>query len=100
MSDEEFWECVGFVRRSRTRKEILQHLQESGNPLTPTDLSQRLGKDMKNVSRELSKLSDRGEVECVNPDAANMRMYRITDRGSDVMERVTAIEQEQAEYEE
>jgi predicted transcriptional regulator len=98
MVDDKPWDDIAFVRRSGTRRKILEHLQKAPGPLTPTDLAERLEKNMKNVSRELSGLNDSDLVECVNPDAANMRMYRLTDHGTDILAEVTAIENDQSEY--
>jgi len=53
---------VGEVGKTRERQEIQRVLKEAENPLTPTEIAQRLGKDLNSVKRLLFKMLDAGEV--------------------------------------
>ena len=97
---DSFWKKIGVIRRSRVRKNILSSMKKTDHPLTPKDLSERTGKDIRNISREVRKLEDTGIIRCINPDAAKTRMYLITESGDEIIGKVLEIEQEQNEYRE
>lgn len=97
---DSFWKKIGVIRRSRVRKKILSSMKKTDHPLTPKDLSERTGKDIRNISREVRKLEETGIIRCINPDAAKTRMYLITESGDDIIGKVLEIEQEQNEYRE
>ena len=92
------WERLGHVRRSKNRQKILGILQESRPPLTPKDISERMERDIRNVSKAILQLLDKELVECVTPEAKKTRMYKITKDGKHIFEMVQDIEKQQEKY--
>lgn len=62
------WRALGDaskLAKTEERQEILEVLGRSVDPLTPTEIGNKLGKTQSNVSHMLSKLYDEGKVEKV-----------------------------------
>ena len=59
------WSEVGFVKRSKYRRQILECIDGA---MTPTELAEEMGLQRSHISRALSKLKDREAVELLNPE--------------------------------
>lgn len=92
--DNEFWEEVSYVERSRNREQALRLLLEAGRPMTPTELGDRMDIVLKSASRAVRQLHDHGLVECVNPDASRDRRYRPTEKGRTVLEQLASVDKQ------
>ena len=69
------WNLVSFVARSDQRKKILALTQ---NPITPTDIANKLDTHLTQVSRTLRQFKERKLVECLTPKERMSKYYRIT----------------------
>lgn len=85
-----FWEDVGYVLASRTRKSVILHLE---NPKTPTILAKTLNMNLANVSRTLSQLEESGLATCLTPKKRVGRIYSLTKKGSKVLAEVRKMDQ-------
>ena len=79
------WSVVGeawLVADTHERREIQQVLGRSVDPMSPTEIGERIGKSRQNVQKMLTKMEDAGQVErvrrgayklvsTVSPDALN-----------------------------
>lgn len=78
------WEDIAFLKQSKTAIEILKRLQE---PKTPSELAKQLNLHQQSVSNTLSKLLERGLVECITPKRHNYRHYLITEKGKKLLKK-------------
>lgn len=92
MNDEQ-WEKVSFIQMAPNRKKALKELSESSNPLTPTEIGDRLEIAFNSAGRSLRQLESEKLVECVNPSSPRYRRYRITDEGRKIIDKVKEIEE-------
>lgn len=63
------WSILGaawLVADTMERREIQQVLGRSVDPMTPTEIGERLGKSRQNISKMLAKMYDEGQVEKVS----------------------------------
>lgn len=81
------WETVGWVISSEYRYEVLDHLSSS-SPSTPSDISDENDVRIEYVSRSLSELEEENLIEILNPDAHKGRLYSITDRGEETVQKI------------
>jgi len=79
------YDLISFVKRGKTRKEILSSLS---SPKTPTELSELTNTQRSTVSRTLITLEKRGLVECLTPNEKMGRLYKITPLGERVLKEV------------
>lgn len=80
------WDRYGYVISSSHRRSIVKELE--GKPRTPSELADRLDLAISHVSQLLKGLSERGVVECLNPEERKGRLYGLTDDGRWVLERL------------
>ena len=83
------WEEIGFLKRSRTSKEILKCLDI---PKTPSELKGILKLHLASISRALLKLEKMGLAKCLNPKADKFRIYSITKRGKAILKQLGIME--------
>lgn len=81
------WEEAGIVKASEIKENILALLLNQ--PLTPKDISESLDKHLSQISRNLRTLEKRGLVECVTPQLKKGRLYTITKKGQEIMEKLS-----------
>ena len=84
------WEDVSYVIRSKTRKAVLIGLK---TPKTPSLLAQTLKTSIPNVSRALKQLRNRQIVACLTPNERTGRIYALTDKGKEVLEKIVEMNQ-------
>ena len=81
------WEEAGIVKASEIKQNILALL--SNQPQTPKDISESLDKHLSQISRNLRTLEKRGLVECMTPQLRKGRLYTITKKGQELMEKLS-----------
>lgn len=69
-------------------------MQDIGEPRTPTEISSKTDISRSHVSRTLGNLKDSNLVEVLNPDAHYDRRYRITEKGTKIIEKIKEIQEE------
>jgi len=93
VDNNDIWEDIGFIRASIHREPILRVL-ESEQPLTPSKIASKTELGTRTVSTYLSGergLLNMGFVECLNESAKKGRLYRLTDRGKQVLLEIDKI---------
>jgi len=86
LSDEEL-DKYGFVSSSSRRTSLLKVLND--DVLTPKKISEKTDVHLSHVSNVLSDLSEEGLVVCVNPDRKRGRVYRLTELGEKIAQKVS-----------
>ena len=79
-------ETFEFVKRSTYRKRVLTSLE--GNVLMPTEIAERSNIKTNHVSKVLSELKSKELIELVNPEARKGRLYRLTDVGDEIVDKI------------
>ena len=77
---------IEYVKRSKHRTMAMKSLMEDIK--TPSEITRDTGKALANASAPLMQLRERGLVECINPEAAKGRLYRLTEKGEKVAEKL------------
>lgn len=85
---DDLWYEVGFVIRSKNRKKVMKSL--SRDVRMPSQIAQESGIKTNHVSNNLKQLKEHDLVECVNPEAKKGRLYRFTEKGQLVYEKLNA----------
>ena len=79
------WKRVSFVVRAKNRTRILKALDK---PKLPSQLAKELKIHISHVSRTLSELEKAGLIECLTPDEKIGKLYRLTKKGKEVLEKI------------
>ena len=80
MNDEDY------VKRSKYRTNILKSLKSY--PRMPSEIAKAAGMYQNHISTTLRQLSERELVECINPEVRKGRLYRLTDLGEEVADKL------------
>ena len=83
---DELWAEVGYVTISKNRGKVMKIL--SDGPKIPSQIGRQAGIRTNHVSDNLKQLSEHGLVECINPEARKGRLYRLTEKGKMVVEKI------------
>ncbi|WP_296847667.1 helix-turn-helix domain-containing protein [uncultured Methanobrevibacter sp.] len=76
-------EELSFVKASSYRKKVLKSLVEY--PKTPTQIAYETKIHRNNISNTLKELKKYNIVECVNPEVRKGKLYRLTDKGKEIV---------------
>lgn len=79
-----------FIIKGKLRKNILLGLQEK--PKTGKKLSSELEKHLTSISRILIELEKKKFVKCLNPKDDRFRFYQITNKGKQVLKKISEME--------
>ena len=76
-------EELSFLKASSYRKKVLKSLVEY--PKTPTQIAYETKIHRNNISNTLKELKKYNIVECVNPEVRKGKLYRLTDKGKEIV---------------
>ena len=97
MNDQD-WELLSWVKRSKNRSAVLIYLLNVGDPRTPSEISSKIEVSMNHTSRALREMADETErpklVKCLNPDAPYDRHYGLTDKGKEIAQKIKEVREE------
>ena len=79
-------ETLDFVRRSSYRQNVLKALED--NVLMPKEIAERSNIKTNHVSKVLSELKSKELIEIINPEARKGRLYRLTDDGDEIIDKL------------
>ena len=85
LSDEMLTE-ISYVNISKYRAKVIKTLD--GEVKIPTVIAKDSGIRTNHVSNVLSELKAHELVECINPEARKGRLYRLTDKGDDLVKNL------------
>lgn len=83
---DELWKEVGFVIRSKNRTKVMKSLQNDVK--IPSQIAIDIGIKTNHVSNNLKILKDHELVECINPEDRKGKLYRLTEKGNKIMEKI------------
>lgn len=80
------WKKVGYVKGSKYRTMVMKSLNEG--PKIPTEIADDIEIYRNHVSNTLNQLKDEELIECINPEMRKGRLYRLTDLGEEVVDKL------------
>ncbi|WP_406536214.1 transcriptional regulator [Methanobrevibacter sp.] len=85
LSDEMLTE-ISYVNISKYMTKVMKSLY--GEVLIPTQIAENSGIRTNHISKVLSELKAHELVECINPEVRKGRLYRLTDKGEELVENI------------
>lgn len=85
LSDEMLKE-MSYVNISKYRAKVMKSLD--GEVLIPTQIARDSGIRTNHISKVLSELKAHELVECINPEVRKGRLYRLTDKGDELVKNL------------
>ena len=79
------WELFAWAKRGPRRKEVLELLSNSKNPMTANDVKLKLKIAMAQSSFTLKELSQKKLIECLNPKDNIGKLYKIKKEGKEII---------------
>jgi len=86
MENDETWELLSYILASQYRKKILKVLLNG--PTIPKEIAKKTDLRISHVSAVLKDLSRKELVECITPKARKGRIYRVTEKGKALIEKI------------
>jgi len=85
LSDEILTE-ISYVQMSKYRIKVMKALE--GDVKIPSVIAKDSGIKTNHISKILAELKAHELVECINPEVRKGRLYRLTDKGEDVVKNL------------
>ena len=79
-------ETLEFIQRSTYRQRVLNSLND--DVLMLKEIAERSNIKTNHVSKVLSELKSKKLIEIINPEARKGRLYRLTDKGEEIVEKL------------
>ena len=77
---------ISYVNVSKYRIKVIKSLE--GDVKIPTVIAKDTGIRTNHISKILAELKAHDLVECINPEYRKGRLYRLTDKGDDVVKNM------------
>ena len=85
LSDEMLTE-ISYVNISKYRTKVMKSLE--GEDLIPSQIAKNSGIRTNHISKVLAELKAHELVECINPKVRKGRLYRLTEKGEELVENI------------
>ena len=85
LSDEMLKE-ISYVQISKYRTNVMKSLD--GKVLIPSQIAKNSGIRTNHISKVLAELKAHELVECINPEVRKGRLYRLTDKGDELIKNI------------
>ena len=85
LSDEMLAE-ISYVNISQYRRKVMKSLD--GDVKIPTVIAKDSGIRANHISKVLAELKTHELVECINPEVRKGRLYRLTDKGDELVKNL------------
>ena len=85
LSDEMLIE-ISYVQISKYREKVVKALD--GETKIPTQIARDSDIRPNHISKVLAELKSHELVECINPEARKGRLYRLTDKGYEIVKNL------------
>ena len=73
-----------YITIAKNRRRVLIAFKDE-SLLRPSEISKKIGMDIKLVSYNLRKLNDNGYVFVLNPECTKPRYYQLTEKGRKIL---------------
>lgn len=88
LSDEMLTE-ISYVQISKYRTKVMKTLE--GDVKIPTAIANDSCIRTNHISKVLGELKEHELVECINPEVRKGRLYRLTDKGNELVKKLNGI---------
>ena len=85
LSDEMLKE-VGYIQVSSYRTKVMKSLD--GEVRMPSQIAKDTNIIQNHLSNTLKQLKEHELVECINPEVKKGRLYRLTDKGEEIIKKL------------
>ena len=85
ISDEMLKE-ISYVEISKYRKKVMKALEDDVK--IPSQIAKDSEIRQNHISKVLSELKAHELVECINPEVRKGRLYRLTDKGNELVKNI------------
>ena len=85
LTDEMLTE-ISYVKISKYRTKAIKSLE--GEVKIPSQIARDSGIRTNHISKVLGELKDHELVECINPEVRKGRLYRLTDKGDELVKNI------------
>ena len=75
-----------YVKKSQYRKKVMKSLD--GEVKIPSEIANDAEIYQNHISNILRQLKEHELVECINPEVRKGRLYRLTDKGDDLVKNL------------
>lgn len=86
MKNSEMYKILGYVKVSPYRTNTLKTI--GNNLMMPSEIAKKLDINTSQVSSALSDLKEKNLVVCVNEEVRKGRLYKCTDLGLEIIEKL------------
>ncbi len=83
---DEMLKELSYVKISKYRKKVINALD--GKILIPTQIAKDSEIRPNHISKVLAELKAHELVECINPEVRKGRLYRLTDKGEELVKNI------------
>ena len=83
---DEILKEISYVEISSYRKKVMKSLD--GEVLIPTQIARNSEIRPNHISKVLAELKAHELVECINPEVRKGRLYRLTDKGDEIVKNL------------
>ena len=84
--DDETLIKLSYVNISSYRVKVVKSLQDDVK--TPTKIAEDSGIKTNHISKVLKEFKESGVAECINPEVRKGRLYRLTDVGEEIVDKL------------
>ncbi|AMD16879.1 transcriptional regulator [Methanobrevibacter sp. YE315] len=77
---------ISYVNISKYRTKVMKSLD--GEVLIPSQIAKNSGIRTNHISKVLGELKEHELVECINPEVRKGRLYRLTEKGDDLVKNL------------
>ena len=85
LSDEMLIE-ISYVQISKYREKVMKSLE--GEVKIPSQIAKDSDIRVNHISKVLAELKAHELIECINPEVRKGRLYRLTDKGEDIVKNL------------
>lgn len=85
LTDEMLTE-ISYVQISQYRTKVMKALE--GEVKIPSNIARDSGIRTNHISKVLGELKNHELVECINPEVRKGRLYRLTDKGDELVKNL------------
>ena len=77
---------IEYIRRSTYRTKIMKSLD--GHVKMPSEIAKDTNIVQNHISNFLRDLKEHDLVECINPEVRKGRLYRLTENGEEIVDKI------------
>lgn len=77
---------VEYIKKSKYRRKVLKTL--ANDTKIPSQIAKDTGIVQNHISNTLRQLKEHELVECINPEVRKGRLYRLTENGEEIVDKI------------